>query len=105
MTVEARFVVIRNGIEVEIFMDKKSADEHDRMLDIAENVAKLLSDSPIEIGEDDRETLSVYLAKQRDTLLNILQAKKPKAAKKEKAKDVEAVSTTDETVSEMKEAS
>lgn len=105
MTVEARFVVIRNGVEVETFMDKKSADEHDRMLDIAENIAELLAESPIEINNDERETLSVYLAKQRDKLLYVLQAKKTKPAKKEKSKEVDVALVTDETNNDLKEAS
>ena len=34
MAVESRFVVIRQGVEVETFMDKKAADEYDKMLDM-----------------------------------------------------------------------
>jgi len=36
MAVESRFVVIRHGVEVQTFMDKKAADEYDKMLDMAD---------------------------------------------------------------------
>ncbi len=96
MTVEARYVVIRNGEEVETFMDKKAADEHDKMLDIAENVSQMLAESPVEIKEDELENLSIYLSTHRDKLISILQARKPKAPKKEKPADK---------VAQLKEAS
>ncbi len=82
MSVETRFVVIRNEEEVKTFMDKKSADEYDKMLDIAEGISSMLSESPISISENDKETLSIFFAKRREDLLIALQAKKPKAASK-----------------------
>ena len=82
MAVESRFVVIRQGVEVETFMDKKAADEYDKMLDMADNLAELFESSPIELSETMREELSVYIAQQREQVLIALQAKKPKAVKK-----------------------
>jgi len=87
MSVEARYVVMRNNVEVETFMDKKAADEHDKMLDIADNIAVMLDESSISLSDNDKEQLSIYFAKQREELLIALQAKKPKAAKKEKVED------------------
>lgn len=93
MAVESRFVVIRNGVEVETFMDKKTADEYDKMLDMADNLSVLFEQSPLTLSEDSIEEVSVFLAKNRDDILVALQAKKaPKPVvqevKKEPAKAV-----------------
>lgn len=83
MPVETRYVVMRNNTEVKTFMDKKAADEYDKMLDIADNLAVLLDDAPIELSASDKEQLSIHFAKEREALLIALKAKKPKAPKKE----------------------
>jgi len=76
MAVESRFVVIRHGVEAKTFMDKKSADEYDKMLDMADNLAEIFAQSPIELTEYMTEELRVYLALQRDEVLIALLAKK-----------------------------
>ncbi|MDG1751262.1 MAG: YebG family protein [Thalassotalea sp.] len=86
MAVESRFVVIRQGVEVETFMDKKAADEYDKMLDMADNLAELFENATLELSESMREELSVYIAQNREEVLIALQAKKPKAAKKPASK-------------------
>lgn len=82
MAVESRFVVIRQGVEVETFMDKKAADEYDKMLDMADNLADMFASAPIELADNMKEELSIYLAKHREEVLIALQAKKPKVVKK-----------------------
>jgi dsDNA-binding SOS-regulon protein len=95
MAVESRFVVIRHGVEAKTFMDKKSADEYDKMLDMADNLADVFAKSPIELSDSASEELSIYLAQHREDVLVALLAKKPankapvkKAAKKGPAKEV-----------------
>lgn len=83
MAVESRFVVIRNGAEVETFMDKKAADEYDKMLDMADNISCLLEQSALKLSEKSVEEISIFFAKSRDDLLIALQAKKAKPAKLE----------------------
>jgi dsDNA-binding SOS-regulon protein len=82
MAVESRFVVIRQGVEVETFMDKKAADEYDKMLDMADNLAEMFESAALDIDEKMREELSIYLAKNREDVLVALQAKKAPVAKK-----------------------
>ena len=77
MAVESRFVVIRHGVEAKTFMDKKSADEYDKMLDMADNLADVFAKSPIELSDSASEELSIYLAQHRDEVLVALLAKKP----------------------------
>ena len=78
MAVESRFVVIRNGVEVETFMDKKAADEYDKMLDMADNLSTLLDQSALELSEQLIEDVSIFIAKHREDVLVALHAKKPK---------------------------
>ena len=85
MAVESRFVVIRQGVEVETFMDKKAADEYDKMLDMADNLSEMFEHAPVELSESIREELSVYLAQNREDVLIALQAKKAKAAQSKPA--------------------
>ena len=76
MAVESRFVVIRHGVEAKTFMDKKSADEYDKMLDMADNLAEVFNESPIELSDTASEELSIYLAQHREEVLVALLAKK-----------------------------
>lgn len=81
MAVEARYVVIRtdrNNEEQEVmtFTDKRSADDYDKMLDMADAMFEVLHASSVELSEQDCESLSIYLAKQREEVLFALQAKK-----------------------------
>ncbi len=103
MAVESRFVVIRHGVEVQTFMDKKAADDYDKMLDMADNLTAMLSEAPFELSDEQKEDLSIYLAQNRDDVLIALQAKKAKpavkATPKKAAKDI-AKSPTEETDSE-----
>jgi dsDNA-binding SOS-regulon protein len=85
MAVESRYVVIRKAVEVETFMDKRAADEYDKMLDIADGLSEIFEQAPVEISESIREELSIYLAQNREEVLVALQAKKAKVVSKKSA--------------------
>ena len=85
MAVESRFVVIRNGVEAKTFMDKKSADEYDKMLDMADNLSQVFAQSTVELSDIASEELSIYLAQHREEVLVALLAKKPAKIKETKA--------------------
>jgi uncharacterized protein len=109
MAVESRFVVIRHGAEVQTFMDKKSADEYDKMLDMADNLTAMLDATPFDLSDEVKEDLSIYLAQNREDVLVALQAKKAKPASKaapaKKAPiDVEVEEEAEETIAETKTA-
>jgi uncharacterized protein len=80
MAVETRYVVIRKGVEVQTFVNKKDADDYDKMIDLADSIADILTNSPVSLTEQQREELGIYLAKNRDKLLQLLQFKKIKPA-------------------------
>jgi dsDNA-binding SOS-regulon protein len=95
MAVESRFVVIRQGVEVETFMDKKAADEYDKMLDMADSLAEMFEATTLDLDEKIREELCIYLAKNREDVLVALQAKKAKpvtTAKKVSVKSEDTIS-------------
>ena len=79
MAVETRYVVIRNDVEVQTFVNRKDADDYDKMIDIADLISTMLEQAPVTLSEQQREEISIYLAKNRDKLLQALQLKKIKS--------------------------
>lgn len=100
MAVESRFVVIRHGVEVQTFMDKKAADDYDKMLDMADSLTAMLDSTPFDLSDEVKEDLSIYLAQNREDVLVALQAKKAKPAPKATAKSKTPVEPKVEPVSE-----
>ena len=78
MAVETRYVVIRNGVEVQTFVNRKEADDYDKMIDSAYIISTLLEASPVHLTEQQREELGIYLAINKDKLLQAFQPKKSK---------------------------
>ncbi|WP_299003093.1 YebG family protein [uncultured Shewanella sp.] len=72
MAVITQFVVVREGVEKMTFTSKKDADAYDKMLDIADNLQPLLAESALDIDDATYESLSFYLAKNKDELMKIL---------------------------------
>lgn len=79
MTVETRYVVVRNNMEVKIFVNKKEADDYDKLLDSADLINALLKEGPVQLSEEQLEEISHYLAQNKERLLNALQLKKTHA--------------------------
>ena len=100
MAVETRYIVIRTDRsnkeqEVMTFTDKRSADEYDKMLDMADDMFSLLESSGLELNEQQCEALSIFLAKQKDDVLIALQAKKKSTASVKKPKKQQDLLDTD----------
>ena len=93
MAVNTRFIVVRNGVELDkVFDVKKEADAYDKMLDAAENLAVFIKKGDLQIDLDAKtvEEISIYLAKNAPEVINILKGIKPitpAAAKIEKPAD------------------
>jgi uncharacterized protein len=78
MTVEVRYLVVRDGKEVAMYLTKKEADEHDKMLDIASAIAGFIQQAEsLALDEDTLEELSIYLSKNREELMRLLKGVKP----------------------------
>ncbi|MGF1738960.1 YebG family protein [Photobacterium satsumensis] len=90
MAVIIKYVVERNGEEKMTFTSKSEADAYDKMLDMADEMFTLLSESELFEDEAKQEELSLFLAQKREDVLVALGAKK-KAAPKKKAVKPEVV--------------
>jgi dsDNA-binding SOS-regulon protein len=80
MAVITKYVVVRNGVELDReFLVKKEADAYDKMLDAADNLAAYIKDAGLEIGLDAKaiDALSVFLAKNGPEVTRILKGLKP----------------------------
>ena len=86
MAVIIKYVVERNGAEKMTFTSKAEADAYDKMLDTADELTALLSQSSLLTDDNQTEALALYLAQHKDELLVALGAKKP-AAKDKTAKE------------------
>ncbi len=98
MTVEVRYLVIRDGKEVGMYLTKKEADEHDKMLDIALALAGFIEKADnVTLDEETLEELTIHLSRNRSDVMRILKGLKPSpkpepaadpAEKKEKLIDI-----------------
>ena len=80
MAVITKYVVVRNGVELNReFLVKKEAEAYDKMLDAAENLAAYIKDAGLEIDLDGEviDALSVFLAKNGPEVTRILKGLKP----------------------------
>ena len=82
MAVITKYVVVRNGVELDLeFLVKKDADAYDRMLDAADNLAVYIKEAGLDIDLDDAvvDAISVFLAKNGPEVTRILKGLKPVA--------------------------
>jgi uncharacterized protein len=104
MAVITRFIVVRNGVELDkVFEIKKEAEAYDKMLDAAENLAAFIKQSDLQVDLDAKtiDEVAICLAKNAPEVNNILKGVKPyvppagtseKPAKPEPAKEKKAPS-------------
>ncbi len=65
MAVEVKYVVIREGEEKMSFTSKKEADAYDKMLDTADLLDTWLTNSPVQMEDEQREALSLWLVRTK----------------------------------------
>lgn len=91
MAVIVKYVVERNGVEKMTFTSKKDADAYDKMLDIADALSELFSESPVELDEQITEELSLYLAQNASQFQQVLKGGKVQKQGKTPAKETKSV--------------
>lgn len=80
MAIEIRYHVVRNGKEVGMYTSKKEADEHDKMLDIADTLFAFIEKADhFDLDEHTLEELTIYLSKNREMVIRMLKGLKAKA--------------------------
>ena len=80
MAVITKYVVVRNGVELDKeFRVKKEAEAYDKMLDAAEKLAAFIKAAELDIDVDGAtiDALSVFLAKNGPEVTQILKGVKP----------------------------
>jgi dsDNA-binding SOS-regulon protein len=80
MAVITRYVVVRNGVELEqVFSVKKEAEAYDKMLDAAEQLAGFIKSSALEVSIADEtiDAVAILLAKNGPEVVKILKGIKP----------------------------
>jgi len=90
MAVIVKYVVVRDGKEDMIFTTKKEADAYDKMLDIAEQLHDFIRTSEIDIGADQLDDLTFFMAQHRDEMGSILKGVAPDAAQKSRSSKAKA---------------
>ncbi|ETX10200.1 hypothetical protein MUS1_03890 [Marinomonas ushuaiensis DSM 15871] len=90
MPVVIQYVVERDGIEKMTFISKADADAYDKLLDTAEMLYSILDQSNLAGDQNQKEALSMYLAKNKDALLDALGSKKKNSPKAKKTDNKEA---------------
>ncbi|MFT0211237.1 YebG family protein [Pseudomonas sp. F1_0610] len=58
-----------------LFMDKALADQHDKMLELAERLADILQKVTPDLSEQNAEDLGIYMAKNRDIFARAFKGK------------------------------
>lgn len=58
-----------------MFEDKKAADAHDKMLELADSITRLIATDIPSIKEEDAEAIGLLLAKRRDDLIQACKGK------------------------------
>jgi dsDNA-binding SOS-regulon protein len=95
MAVVVQYIVVRNGVEKMTFATKKEADAHDKMLDIADNLAAFLKASEIKLSDDQNDQISLLLAKERTKVGSILRGVTPSKTPAKKKTDKPASQKTE----------
>lgn len=73
-----------------MFADKKEAEEHDKMLELAENISALIELNINDIDEKQSEAIGLLLAKRREDLAKACKGK-PELLTAEKEEDESVV--------------
>ncbi|SBS32236.1 DNA damage-inducible protein YebG [Marinomonas aquimarina] len=96
MPVVIKYVVERNGVEKMTFSSKAEADHYDKLLETAENLEDLLHSSGVMDDEQLTSKLAMYLAENKEDVLEALGNKRKKAPKKPTEKSTQSSEPKDE---------
>jgi len=80
MSVITRFIVVRNGVELEkTFNDKKEAEAYDALLDASQEIAELIKQGDLQIDVDPKaiDAIAIFLAQNAPAVTKILKAVRP----------------------------
>mgnify|MGYP000054445164 CR=1 len=71
MAITTQYVVTHKGVEKLVTTDKKEAEQYDKMLDAADQLAEYIQAKGINLDDSLAEELSIMLAKSKDKVAKI----------------------------------
>lgn len=71
MAVITKYVVEHKGVEKLVTTDKKEADQYDKMLEVADNLADYIQGKGIGLDEQTLETLSILLSQHKEQVIKL----------------------------------
>lgn len=75
MAVVVQYVVVRKGEPALTTSSKKEADNHDKMLDVAEQISAFLESQGLGLSESTLENVGIALAKNQDVISGLFKGK------------------------------
>lgn len=71
MAIIVRYVVEHKGVEKLVTTDKKEADQYDKMLDVADNLADYIQAKGLDMDDALLEELSILLSQNKDKVTKL----------------------------------
>ncbi len=99
MSVIVKYIVVRNGVELEpAFANKKDAEAHDKLLDASEAIAELIKKGDLQVNSDPKavDDIALFLAKNAPAVTKILKAVKPIKAASDSGKKAKTKAEPDD---------
>ncbi len=91
MAITVQYVVTHKGVEKLVTTDKKEADQYDKMLDAADNLAEYIQAKGIKLDDELTEELTIMLAKNKDKIGKIFKGATAQSVLEEESADVVAL--------------
>ena len=88
MAIIVRYVVEHKGVEKLVTTDKKEADQYDKMLDVADNLADYIQAKGLKLDEAMLEELSVLLAQNKEVVTKLFKGADAQSLLEEEKADV-----------------
>jgi len=88
MAITTQYVVTHKGVEKFVTTDKKEADQYDKMLDAADNLAEYIQAKGIKIEDSLIEELTIMLSKNKDKINKIFKGASAQSILEEESGEV-----------------
>ena len=91
MAVITQYVVQHKGVDKLVTTDKKAADQYDKMLNVADNLAEYIEAKGVKLADQELEDLSILFAKHKDSIQKIFKGSEASTMLEAESADVIAI--------------
>ncbi|MEW9799276.1 YebG family protein [Alteromonas sp. CYL-A6] len=88
MAITTQYVVTHKGVEKLVTTDKKEADQYDKMLDAADNLAAYIAAKGISLDDSVAEELTILLARNKEKVSKIFKGASADSVLEDESADV-----------------